>query len=173
MAPKININSYSRKIYESGVKLARDRVPMNRDRIVELAMGVCIIVVLHALYILNNSVHLGKARLANAFSEKTANEKILLEKLAMEGHWDDSNNGEIVSLVDMKNGKVAGLKFFTSGDSLYIVNWECKQATVQEIKNTLKSLPEESAKEFTALVPVELPAEYRFKVCQKGAASAQ
>lgn len=173
MAPKINSNTYDWELYENGVKLVRDRFPMSRDRIVEFAMGICIIVVLHALFILNNTVQLGKARLTNAFSEKIANEKILLEKLAMEGHWGDSNNGEIVSLVDMKNGKVAGLKFFTSGDSLHIVNWECKQAAVQEIEHALKLLPEESAKKFSALEPVELRAAYRFKVCQKGAASAQ
>jgi hypothetical protein len=172
MAQKIANNSCSRKIDESGDKLTRDGVPMNRDRVVELIMGICIIALLQALYILNNSVQLGKARLSNAFMEKTTNEKILLEQLAIEGRLDDANNGAIVSLVDMKNGKVAGFKFFTAGDSLYVVNWECKQATVQEIVNTLKVLPEASAKKFKGLEPVELPIEYRFKVCQKGTAGA-
>lgn len=172
MAKKIAHNSYSRDINERGEKLTRDGVPMNRDRMVELAMGVGIIVVLHALYIMNNSVQLGKARMSNAFSQKTANEKMLLEKLAMEGNPDGANNSGTVSLVDMKNGKVAGLKFFMADDSLYVVNWECKQATVQEIADTLKVLPEESTKKFSGLEPIELPAEYKFKVCQKGAAGA-
>lgn len=172
MAQKIADNTCKRLIEDSGAKLTRDGVPMNRDILVELVMGICIIAVLHALYILNNSVQLGKARLSNAFTEKTSNEKIFLEKLAIEGRTDDASNGTIVSLVDMHNGTLAGLKFYTAGDSLYVVNWECKQASVQEIENTLKVLPEADAKKFRGLEPVELPAEYKFKVCQKGTAGA-
>ena len=172
MAEKITINPYNSQVDESVEKRSRDGVPRNRDRLVELVMGVCIIAVLQSLYILSNSAQLGKARLSSAFIEITTNEKSLLEKLALEGVLDDANNGAIVSLVDMKNGKVAGIKFFTAGDPLYVVNWECKQATVQEIVNTLKMLSEANAKKFKGLEPVELPAEYRFKVCQKGTAGA-
>lgn len=172
MAEKIVHSSYSIQIDESSEQPSRDGVPVNRDRVVELVMGICIIAILQALYSLNNSVQLGKARLSNAFTEKITNEKILLEKLAVEGSMDDASNGAIVSLVDMKNGTVAGLKFFASNDSLYVVNWECRQATVQEIVNTLKMLPEASSKKFKGLEPVGLPAEYRFKVCQKGTAGA-
>jgi hypothetical protein len=172
MAEKIAHSAYSIHFDESSEKLSSDGVPRNRDRVVELVVGICIIAILQALYSLNNAVQLGKARLSQAFTEKTSNEKILLEKLAVEGSMDDANNGVIVSLVDMHNGTVTGLKFYTAGDSLYVVNWKCKQATVQEIVSTLKMLPEASAKKFKGLEPIELPAEYRFKVCQKGAAGA-
>lgn len=151
----------------------RDGVPMNRDRIVELVMGICILAVLHALFILNHYALPGKARMSEAFLAKSVDEMLFLETLAMEGNLENSNNGEFVSLVNMRNGTVAGLKFFTTGDSLYVVNRECKQATVQEIVFALKMLPEKSASKFKGLDAVALPDEYGFKVCKKGGDSAR
>jgi len=192
VAEKITIKSWRptfgvvmpiRNIPGNEMLVARDGVPASRDRIVELIMAVCIIGVLHGLYVMNHYAVPGKARMIAAFEGKNADEMKLREILAVEGNWGNANNSEIVSLVDMKNGKVAGLKFFVTSDPLYVVNWECRQATVQEIMHAKKSLPEnslldkslpdKSAKIFKDLEAVELTAEYGFKVCKKGGAGAQ
>lgn len=152
---------------------ARDGAPRNRNRVVELAVGVCVIAVLTGLYILNNAAMTGKARMTYALWGKSVDEKPLLENLAIEGRWGNASNGEFVSLVKMRNGTVAGLKFFTGEDSLYVVNWKCKQASEREVADALKLLPAKTAVAFKGLEPVELPAEYGFKVCQRGDESAR
>jgi hypothetical protein len=166
--PVFNVAMHPQGDPRTGMQPVRDGVPMNRDRIVELVMAVCIIAVLHGLYILHNYALPGKARMVAAFEGKSADEKPLLETFAVEGDWDNAGNGEIVSLVNLKNGKVAGLKFIASGNSMHMVNWKCSQATVQEIAHAMKSLPDKSAKEFQGLEPVELAYEYGFNVCTKG-----
>lgn len=172
MAQKIATHTFRKQTNDCGEKLIRDGAPMNRDWLVELAMGVSIVAILQALYILNNAALLDKVRLSYAFMDKTNNELIFLEKLAIEGNKDDSTDGGFVSLVDMKNGKVAGLKFFAEVESIYLVDWGCRHATVQEIEETIKVLPEANAKKFRELKPVEHSAEYKFKVCKKGTAGA-
>ncbi len=153
---------------------AQDGAPRSRDRVIEFVMAGCIIGVLQALYLVNNAVMPGKARMTgNTFWNNDPEHIASLEALAIEGRWDYTNGGAAVSLVDMHNGTVAGLKSFTAEYPLVVVNWQCKLATVPEIENALKSLPPKKAEAYKGLTPVELPAEYGFKVCRRGDGSAR
>lgn len=151
----------------------QDATPRSRDRVVGFAIAVCIIGVLQALYLLNNATMLGKARVTNAVSwEPPTMQPALMETLAFEGALDDAHQRELVRVADMHNGTVAGLKFFIAGDPLYVVNWQCKAATVQEVAEAVQALPEKQAAALKGLTPAELPAGYQFKVCQQGSGRA-
>ncbi len=153
---------------------AQDGAPRSRDRVVEFALACCIIGVLQALYLVNNAIVPYKARLARAVFHSGGDEQIaILEAMAIEGSWSGTREGATVSLVDMPNGTVAGLKFFADKYPLIVVNWQCKLATVPEIENALKSLPANKAEAYKGLTPIELPAEYGFRVCQRGDGSAR
>ncbi len=156
-----------------GPAAARSDAPRNRDRIFELAVGICIVGVLQALFLSDHYAELVKARMSHAFIDKTMDETALLETLAVEGTPEGAQRGEIVSLVNLHDGRVSGLKFFLDGDTLYLAHRACRQATVQEIAGTLNALPKEKASEFAGLEPVELPAEYTFKVCREGSSGAR
>ncbi len=85
-----------------------DEAPRSRDRLVELAMVVCIIGVLSALYVVNGQQAILRAHLANTFASKDENQVAFLESLALEGEPRGGNHGGVVGLAAMKRGATGG-----------------------------------------------------------------
>ncbi len=150
-----------------------DTAPRSRDRVVEFAIAICIIGVLEALYLLNNAPMVSKARLVGAIGLDPPSAKTVLpETLAFEGALDSADQREFVRVANMRNGTVAGIKFLIAGDPLYVVNWQCRAATAQEVAEAVKALPDEKAAALRSLTPVELPPDHQLKTCQQGSGSA-
>lgn len=151
-----------------------DAAPRSRDRLVELAMAVCIVGVLSALYIMNGQQAILRAHLANAFASKDENQVAYLEALALEGVPSGGDNGGVVGLAAMKRG-ATGLKFMPDGDTTYLVQWRCTTASAAEIEQELASGAGQATKTLRTgkAQAVALPAEDAPRICQGETRNAQ
>lgn len=151
-----------------------DEAPRSRDRLVELAMVVCIIGVLSALYVVNGQQAILRAHLANTFASKDENQVAYLEALALEGVPGAGNHGGVMGLAAMKRG-ATGLKFVPDGDTTYLVQWRCTTASTAEIEQELASGAGQATKNLRAAKAqaVALPAEDAPRICQGETRNAQ
>ena len=140
--------------------------PRSRNRLVEMTLGIFIIILLQTILVTHSDVPVIKAKMTQAFSEKWAAEKPILEALAIEGELNSTHQESLLTLASLPNGKLAGLRFSISADPLYVVNWECRFATTQEITKALSTQPDRSSGKYMGHEPVSLPIEYSFSVCR-------
>lgn len=144
-----------------------DAAPRNRDRLVELAMAVCIIGVLSALYILHAQRLIILSYLSDAYTAKEENQVTFLTSLALEGKPRGGNHGGVVGLAPLRHG-VTGLKFLPDSHTTFVINWRCTTASKAEIEQELatgkgqatKNLRDEGAQ------AVALPASDAPGICQ-------
>lgn len=141
--------------------------PRNRNRLVEMTLGIFIIILLQTIFITHSDVLVIKAKMTQAFSEKLSAEKLVLEALAIEGELNSTNQDSLLTLASLPNGKLAGLQFSISADPLYVVNWECRFATTQEITKALSIQPDRSSEKYMGHEPVSLPILYGFSICRE------
>ncbi len=152
----------------------RDEAPRDRDRLIELAMAVCIVGVLSALYIIHGQRAIILAHAANAYASKEDNQVAFLESLALEGAPRNANHGGVVGLAAMGHG-ATGLTFVPAGDTIFVVNWRCMAASKAEIEQELATGPGATTRNLRerAAQAVPLPAESAPPICQGASRDAQ